>query len=110
MAVVTAGVHTAVGGLEVHIGLLLHGQSVHVGTDQEAFASSFAYGGHNAAFPHALGLIAHFPELLLHIGCGLGQAQTQLGVAVEMLAVFHDFVLDAKGFLIQIHKNTPFYK
>ena len=109
VAVVAAGVHTAVGGLVIYIGLLLHGQSVHVGTDQEAFASGLTHSGHNAAFAYALGLIAHLAELLLHIGCGLGQAQTQLGVAVEMLAVFHDFVLNAKGFLIQIHKNTPFY-
>ena len=96
--VVPAGVHGPILGLEGLVGLLGHGQGVHVGAHQQHLAIGlFAGHGHKAAGADVLHLVPHLGEALFHVGSSEGQFKAQLGVLVQIAAVGHHLVLEFPG-------------
>ena len=108
VAVMAAGVHIAVGGLEFHVGLLLHRQGVHVAAEEEAFAAGLSNRGNKAAFADAAGRIAHFLQLFFHISRGFGQMKPGFRVLMQMVSIVYKGLLNVQRFLIQVHGNPAF--
>ena len=89
--------------------LFRHRQSVHVAADQDALARLFAAGqGHQAALADLVDLIPHLFQLGTDVFYRLKQLVPQLGMAVKMPPVFHQFGNDLVGaFQIFVHWMVP---
>ena len=89
--VVPTGVRRIAGGGKIKARFLLHGQRIHVGSQEDSLSPRFAHSGHDTCLAHALRGIAHCLQLFLHKGACLLQFKAQLRVAVQPAAVFQQF-------------------
>ena len=104
MEIMTAGVGLGARGTgEGFSAVLRHGQRIHICPQQDAFAAA-SQGGCDtmAAGP---GLQPHFPQLLRHIGAGIGQIQAHLRIAVKPAPMGGGFMCQLQRSFVKIHKQ-----
>ena len=108
MEVMSAGVGFGAGGAgKLQTGFLSHGQSVHIGSQQQALAA-LADGGADTVAA-GLGFNAQLFQFCQNIGLPLGHIQTHFCVDMEESAVGDGFVFQCKGSFIIVHMRHPFF-
>ena len=104
-----AGVGTAALRGEGEPALLTHGQSVHIGPEQEHLPVGLSGQGGGDAPSQPPGLIAHLGQPCHDIGTGLGQVHPHLGMLVEVPAVPDHLFIQRLSALKIIHTmSSPF--
>ena len=98
VGIMAAGVGIAVAGAEFQVGVLLHGEGIHI-APQQKHLSRVAHCGDDAALADFLGLIAHFGQFFHDEFCGVGQFIPDFRVLVQVTPVGDDLALQLFGSL-----------
>ena len=107
MEVMAAAVTLGAGGAgEGQAAELGHGQSIHVGPEQNDLAAGLADGGGDT-LAAGLGLDAVLLQLLRNIGSCLGHMHAHFRIGMEVTAIFYNLVLQLQCALIVIHTLPP---
>lgn len=108
--IVTAAVHGAGVALEGQTGLLLKGQSIHIGPEQNGLAGAAALdGGGQRAVGQLLRAIAILDQFFLYKGFGPGQLLPHFCILMKDVPHLHQLGLESKGLLIDlVHKIKLF--
>lgn len=104
--IVAAAVHGAGVALEGQTGLLLKGQSIHIGPEQNGLAGAAALdGGGQRAVGQLLRAIAILDQFFLYKGFGPGQLLPHFCILMKDVPHLHRLGLESKGLLIDlVHK------
>lgn len=108
--IVAAAVHGAGDALEGQTGLLLKGQSIHIGPEQNGLAGAAALdGGGQRAVGQLLRAIAILDQFFLYKGFGPGQLLPHFCILMKDVPHLHQLGLESKGLLIDlVHKIKLF--
>lgn len=108
--IVAAAVHGAGVALERQTGLLLKGQSIHIGPEQNGLAGAAALdGGGQRAVGQLLRAIAILDQFFLYKGFGPGQLLPHFCILMKDVPHLHQLGLESKGLLIDlVHKIKLF--
>lgn len=104
--IVAAAVHGAGDALEGQTGLLLKGQSIHIGPEQNGLAGAAALdGGGQRAVGQLLRALAILDQFFLYKGFGPGQLLPHFCILMKGVPHLHQLRLESKGLLIDlVHK------
>lgn len=104
--IVAAAVHGAGVALERQTGLLLKGQSIHIGPEQNGLAGAAALdGGGQRAVGQLLRAIAILDQFFHYKGFGPGQLLPHFCILMKGVPHLHQLGLESKGLLIDlVHK------